>query len=385
LSTKNGYQRGERIRLRWKGQRVTATVLVAIEGKDLVVVDDQGRLYTTYWTTEAQWHEKKSLSFRRWRRFEHGIFYLGRALEHALFGAAEIKIPTMEELQTFCREKNAEVSLLEGPILPHLQAMTSQFGKLWQFLVARKNRPLVESKTQLSLFLLLRDSLGRVNIGVLQARLATIDFRFMKELEHMCGWMPHYAARIESVRRLQLKFRQDIRQVAQSLRAMTAHAGFKTGRTTEQQTKAMAGVIRRQIQVLGELEAINPFVRWAKYCQTDLELAAQQIETGNFTQAQEEINRLLESMKLRLLGFELEELISQISLDLALGRIAQTRQDYYGKLVLLGHQIEAINETGFANPCKDVAASFIQVGRMALIDSNFTTAKTALKQAAAAI
>lgn len=363
--------------------RIWTTVVATVDGHDLVVVDKQGRLYTTWWTEQAHWYLDFRPTDRRWRRYNLGIFYLGRALLYALTEADQVKIPAIGELQNFCRQHNAKVAALEGNILPQLQAMSRQFSQLQQFLQYRKRRGFRQSQEQLSFFLLFRDSRGRINIGVLRARLAAIDGSFMKELEHLCGWTPHYAARLQAVRNLQRQFQQNVQDANSRLSAMMAHEAMKTGKTSAKQVAGLKSVISSVIEVITKLAAVQPFCRWAKYCLADLRSALAEIDANRFANAYVVLKRLLESMKLRLIGFELEKLIEQISLDLFLGRT--DRDAYWHKVIKLRDQLERINETGFVEPVCQHALALVQAGKEALDHFEMAGAKDCFKKAAALI
>jgi len=364
-------------------QRIPTTVVSALDGHDLIVVDRQGRLYTTYWTEGAEiWQDFRPIR-RRWRRHNFGIFSLGRALVYALTEAKQITMPSIGELRAFCQNHNARIGMLEGNILEHLQAMSRQFTELREFLQNRRRKRLRESREQLGFVLLFRDRLGRINIGVIQARLAAIDNRFRKELEHLCGWTPHYAARLQAVRNLQQQFRQQVRQVEQSLKAMTGHEAFCRTATTDKQVAGMACALRRQIEVLGQLKTIQPFTRWVQYCHDDLNTAAQLVESHNFSKALEVIKRLLEAMKLRLIGFEVEQLIEQIGLDLLLRRA--DHRSYWQRLTKLRDQLKSVDDTSFVEPVSVEAFAHLQSARQMLGQKKVAAAKDYLKKVAALI
>ena len=395
---------GDQIRIRWKGKRILVTILVTIQGGDLVVVDREGQLYTTWWEEHAESSGGHKLQHRHWRRYTKGIYHLSRALRYAMIETEGVKIPTMEELQEFCQKRRAEISLIEvGDSIKHyLETMSGKFDELTSFLAGRRRQGLTEGRTHLSFFLLLRDSKGRVNIGVLQARLTAIDFRFMRELEHLAGWMPHYAARLNAVRRLQQQFQRSIRQVRQSLKAMTTHQAFQVGETSEKQVRGLIAALSRQITVLGQLEAIMPFRRWAKHCLADLAQArerfsrlfqayeyhgkgcrVEQLQANNLAKVSQILDRLLESMKLRLIGFELEELIEQISVDLLLKQV--DRLACWQTLLELIHQVERVDESDLADPVCDGVMSHLYVAKNMLEEYKYPQTKTALKEATALI
>ena len=381
-------QAGDRLRITYHpagqaAQRILTRVVATVDGHDLVVCDQQGRIYTTWWTEPAYLYQDFRTTDRRWRRYNLGIFYLGRALLYALTEAEQIKIPAIGELQTFCRKHNAEIAALQGNILPQFQAMGRQFSQLQEFLQRRKRQGFKQSQQQLHFFLLFRDKLGRINVGVLRARLAAIDWRFMKELEHLCGWTPHYAARLQAVHNLQRQLQRNVEDTNSRLSAMMAHEAMKSGQTSAKQIFGLMSVINSVIQVINQLSAVQPFCRWAKHCLNELDFSLAAIDNDNFFTAQRILVQLLESMKLRLIGFELEKLIEQISLDLLLGRT--NRDAYWHRLIKLRDQLERVNETGFVEPVCQQILIHLQAGKEALDRFEVAGAKDCLKKAVALI
>lgn len=378
-------EKGSQIRIRYqsnnqKPQQIWVAVLATIGGNNLVAVDKQGQLYTTYWQTEtARPRGNRVISKRHWRRYPKGLYSLERGLLYALIEAEEVKIPTLRELQEFCQDKCVQIRILENDI-SELQTIAAEFTELKAYLAAKTRWTFRESNQQLRFFLLLRDGLGRINIGVLQARLSAIDWRFSQELKNLVGWMPHYAARISTVITLQKQFERSTETIGRKLGAMLAHQAFKTGKTQDRQIALMCDVLNRQILILQTLRQIQPFTKWATYCLEDLIKADDLLYRKQFTDAQVVIKRVLQAMHLRIFGFQLEELIKQLGFDLLLGRTDKTK---LGKAVQgLCRQFRRINEIGFAEPVKAAILASLEAAEAAIKDGQYPQAKALLKQAA---
>ncbi len=379
-------EKGSRIRIRYcpKGQRpyqLWVTVLATIGGGDLIAVDKKGQLYTTYWQTETKRPEGKCrINKRHWRRYPKGLYSLERGLLYALLETEEVRIPTLHELQKFCQDKRARIRVLKDGI-SELQTIAAEFTELKAYLAAKTRWTFRESNQQLRFFLLLRDGLGRLNVGVLQARLSTIDNRFSQELEHLLGWTPHYAARVSTVTALQRQFERSTETICRKLGAMLAHQAFQTGKTPDQQVALMREVLNRQILILQTLQQIQPFTKWAKYCLADLIEADNLLRQKKFPEAQVVIKRILEAMRLRIFGFQLEELIKQLGFDLLLGRADKAK---LGKTVEgLDRQFRKIDEIGFVEPVRTVILANLETAEAAIKEGRYPQAKVLLKQAAA--
>jgi len=386
LKTKNHIRAGDRLRISYhpkgqKAKRIPTKVVTTVDGHDLVVVDSEGKIYTTWWTDKAELYQYFHPVHRRWRCYDLGIFALQRSLLYALTDNEQIKIPTIGQLQTFCRIKNVEISLLEGNTLIQLEKIAGQFEQLWKFLKAKRNQPLVKSKIQLSFFLLLHDSLGRVNIGVLRVRLAAIDFNFMKELKHICGWMPHYAARLQAVRNFQIQLKQNITDAKSRLSAMvSAHEAMTKGITSEKQIKGISAVIKSVIETIGQLKEIQPFCHWAEHCLDDLKGSLESINANNLKGAKVQLKKAIESINLRIIAFDLEKLIEQIGLDLLLGRT--DKNAYQQQLADICKALKKIDESGFSEPVCQKAIDLLSKGIEALNSLKVADAKKFLKEAA---
>jgi len=382
-------ERGSQIRIccHSAGQpprQIWVKVLATIAGGDLIAVDKQGQLYTTFWQTESKRPAgKPTISKRHWRKYSQGLYSLKRALLYALFEAEEIKIPTLAELQEFCQNKRAQISVLANGI-KELQSIALEFTALQGYLANKKRWPLKESRGQLRFFLLLRDSLGRINIGVLQARLSAINSRFTAELEHLLGWTPHYAARLSSVTALQRQFERGITDISRQLGGLLVHQGFKTGKTSDPQVVLMRDLLRRQIALLNGLRQIQPFTKWADYCLADLAWAHNLLEQKQFDLAQVVIKRLTQAMRLRLLGFQLEEVLAEFSFDLLFGRVDQ--KQYCRRISCLYSQLQKVDETGFAKPvCQLQILPALKKAMAALADRQYLKTKSLLKSAVSLI
>lgn len=379
------YKTGDRIRINHKGKRIWVKVIVAVSGRDLVAVDRAGQIYTTWWETNADLTgDKPPIKLRHWRCYSKGLYYLKRSLLYALVGAEQTRIPTLAQLQEFCQNCQAEIALLEGNMATQLGQMVPRFTQLAEFLAGKQRWTLVESKQQLSFFLLLRDSLGRLNIGVLQARLTAINWRFTNELEHLVGWLPHYAARFSAICNLQQQIQRQINQVARTLGAMTAHEAFKKGKTSAKQTKALEQVLGRPSLVLVKLREVQPFTKWVKFCLADLWRATHFIISQEFDQAKKLLDKVNEAMKLRILAFELEKVICQLGLDLILGQVDSTA--YWGKILDLCSRAEKIDESGFLEPvCQKTVLPNLDQAKSAARKGDWPAVKNALKMATATI
>jgi len=135
---------------------------------------------------------------------------------------------------------------------------------------------------------------------------------------------------------------------------------------------------------LEKLQTIRPFTCWAKYCLDDLHLAHQLITTHQFIEAKTVINRLVEAMKLRLLDFELEELIAEIGLAILLQ--SPDGSEYSTKITELIEQFKAIDETGFQEPvCQSRVLPSLRRAKAAIKAKQWLEAKKLLKQAVAPI
>jgi len=336
-------------------KRVQVTIVCTIEGKDLVALDRNGDLYTTWWETDSVRPLGKRRIFQRhWKKYENGIYSLKRSLTYALLGTKKIKVPTMEELQAFCKCKNAEIALLEEDPSKCLERIAGQFDEIEAFLSRRKRWTLTEAQRQLDFFLLLRDSQGRLNIGVLRARLATIDRRFEEELKHLLGWMPHYAARLSAVSNLQHRIEAKVAQTQRQLNAMLSHQAFTSGSTTAKQITGLRSNIQTVAQAITRLQKIKPFTTWAGHCLADLRQAYRQVGFRQFNDARTAIETTLQSIRLQIVGFELEDLICDLSLDIMFNQV--NRNAYISRLEAILHQVTGIQDSHFRQPvCRQIA------------------------------
>ena len=360
-------------------QQVLVRIIATIAGGDLVAVDTQGRVYTTYWETNAEQAGHPKIGKRHWRCYKTGLFYLHRGLVAAMITAEEFKIPTLEALQAFCQDQQAEISILSGKQdLAQLQIISRQFGQLHDFLKGKIRWPLTESRDQLSFFLLLRDRLGRVNVGVLQARLSTINRRFTTELAHLLGWLPHYAARQQAIGGLLRHLQRQVAGIERALTAMAKHKGLSQGQTDATQITGLNAALGRHITTIEALQEIQPFAQWAQFCLDDLKKAQSALSQARFADARQLIARLTYSSRLRYLGFALEEVIAGLSVDLLLGR--PERDAYWQKLFDLATQFREIKDDDFAQAIVSELVGLVDAARIEV--PNWPKVKQLLKQAA---
>ena len=385
------YEAGDKMRIRYKSpgqkksERLTVTIIASTRGRGLVAVDKKGRVYTTFWDQNASKPgRKRSPYMRHWRCFRHGLAYLHRGLIYALINAEEVRTPTIEELKAFCAKKrDVTLSIINGGEKLQMEQLSREFDVLQRFLEKKERWPLVEARTQLSFFLLLRDSLGRLNIGVLKARLTTINARFATELKHLAGWTPQYAARFTAVHNLQRQIQEDVLSVQKTLTAMTFHGAFKKNQTTSKQVTGIQSCLRIQIALLQSIRVIEPFVCWGQLCLDDLIKTHTLVGKNDFIRAKIKINRLVESIKLRIIGFALEDLIGQLGLDMIRKSVDPIK--YLSVITDQAIKLGAINESGFKQPVCGQILSFIESAAEAANTKKYADAKEALKQAVALI
>jgi len=380
---------GDEIRIAYgkPSKRIWVRIAATIAGGDLIAIDRQGRFYTTWWEVNAEKSAQLCIGQRHWRRYEKGIYYLRRSLLLAMAQTRSNKIPSLSNLLQLCRKTQTTIFTFSGKNdLKRLEALSGQFEALQDFLKGRRRWPLKDSRDQLNFFLLFKDRLGRVNVGVLQARLSTIDRRFMAELQHLTGWLPHYAARFESVYNLQLDLQKQVQQMAQSLSAMTTHQAFQTGQTDEKQIKGLIAAMKRNLRVIKALSVIKPFDRWAKMCAKDLAQAKQQTGRKKFQAACDNLKKVVRSSQLRCLGFTLEELIAEISLSLAMKNINQKWLLEVISTLLLS--LKMIDDSDFDEPIADRVSQILTQAKQAIKEMDaedltaFIKAKRLLKEAA---
>ncbi len=146
----------------------------------------------------------------------------------------------------------------------------------------------------------------------------------------------------------------------------------------------ISAALDRQATTLVRLQNIRPFTTWAQYCLKDLGQAKVFVGNQEFDRALRLINRVREAIKLRILGFEIEELIAQLSLDILLDK-ADHR--VYCRIIreLIGNA-NGIDETGFTQRvCHKTVLPELTEARAAASDNELECAKNALKRAVAAI
>lgn len=336
-------------------KRIPVTIICTIDGKDLVALDREGSLYTTWWETQTIKPQGKRRIFERhWKKYEAGIYSLKRSLTYALLGTERIKVPTIDELQEFCRNKNAEIAIFEGDPSQCLERIAGQFEEIESFLTGRRRWTLTESQRQLEFFLLLRDSQGRINLGVLRARLATINRRFETELEHLLGWLPHYAARLSAVTNLQHRIEAKVRQIQRQLNDILDHQAFQDGKITLKQIEGLKSNVKTVADTLVRLEKIQPFTAWASHCLVDLRSVYRLIGWRQFEKAKPIIEKILQSICLQIVGFELENLLGDLGLDLLFNKV--DCQAYLSRLEMIRHNVQSVQETNFRLPvCKKIS------------------------------
>lgn len=193
----------------------------------------------------------------RWVRVEHGVIAFYRMLTNICVNH-DHELPRLEEVAALCRGVNVELILLDkdggngNPIRHDLTRATTLVGRV-------VDPDKVRAKRHIELSLPLRDSKGRVNIGVLRCRSTTAFDNIMSRMNRVRGmrpWIWYYRQMIrELIETLDGLVRSAERTLARAYQKVLSLSEIneRTKRYLDEQLRVAEGYLR--------LADVKPYTR----------------------------------------------------------------------------------------------------------------------------
>ena len=204
-----------------------------------VVFDRGGNFYLLSWKEPSEKKYKTPFqrikkgwrkTERRWKKFPQGLNSLIRGLFQAIWDGKLERIPTIEELKNICQEAKIEILSLRSMTKEEISHFRRErLLKSFEILKKARKPSLKEAKNQLLFCLPLRDSLGRINIVVIRARLGAVERRYEERLEGIYSWLPVYLARLEILQNLRKEIYQTFQGMKKNLKSDILHEAFQKG------------------------------------------------------------------------------------------------------------------------------------------------------------
>ena len=375
-------------RITYRNERFTAHQISGLP--ENILVDKHGYLYLSYWQSlslldsptkrqEKEWRVQE----RRFRKY-NDIFALLRGFSEIVEKTQDECIPTLADLQADCADIRIQITGLRYLSPDEIRKLEQEITKAHHFLSTKVRPELQEATDQLACCILLRDSMGRINTAALSARMVAVNNRLVERLAGIFGWMNNYASWYQAVKQFATMQQRQIVDFESSLATALCHDIFSRNVERGNQRQYLATMLKKHHEWLEILSRFRGFSVWANYCLTDLSRAISFIQQGDFAAGKVIVLRLRESIKLKQLQFEINDLVLNISLKLV--EKENNWQDCINRIRQIHNKLEQIQENGFKQPvrpqiqeCLTVANTFLQQFRGET--RSIRQAKASLKQA----
>ena len=317
--------------------------------------DLQGFLYLSWWKPQAIFYGNRKrrrykwrIQERHWKKFRN-VFDLLRGIQQALESAQKDAIPTIEELQNLCQSIRVETQNLERITDIDAAKLKMELKKAHEVLRPKHSAALREAADQIKFCIPIRDSRGRLNKGVIQARLTAVDNRLLERLAKILAWLQNYAGWEILLRQLSENQRKATVFFEEVICGCKRRLGDPKGRNAAK----LIAEISRPIGWLNNLRQIRGYGTWADNCRGDIIQINTALAKQQWDQALKITNRLLQSVRLKRFHFRLNRLSLEIGLDVINGQLSLER--HAQAIVALQNELARIDERGFKTPiCKDV-------------------------------
>lgn len=267
-------------------------IIYLAHSNERIAIDRQGNLY---------WYD---LTRSIWRKYE-SAYDLERAIGYALVRYSLVDQKELASLIEECRQ--AEVVMTQESFDP--EATTDILTQIHQAFHGRSNDLAIQGKMQIGFCLSgnLRDSLNRLNLGVLLCRTATTERRLGKriaQIKDIQGALRHLHRLVAS---LIQGFMDTNEHLLKILRSAYSACQDGHGRTVRFCLKQFKTVLENQA-------VVKPFDRTQRHLREEILLALDLQESGKY----EELRLLLKTMgfslRLKACQARLENLRAEISL-----------------------------------------------------------------------
>jgi len=281
--------------IKYKGKPVIVWPLV----KNKILRDREGNIYLTWWPTPDDLPstptQRERYKWRKeqiaYRRFPDGLVSCERALLYATL-SGEIKFSEIEELKALAEKVNAELTILDEENTQLVGELKKDVATIAKAIEHAQSLPLVEAQNQVVYLALFRDKLGRVNVGVLRCRSATIAERLRERLEAISFWSSDYRVRYAMVKDINEKFYRALDRFKKAL-----EIDLEKLEVALKEKKAIKKYLEARLITYADFFqrwfGIKPYHNWVKHTIVDLNSARMYLDWSEMLDVQRVLQKLI--------------------------------------------------------------------------------------------
>lgn len=313
--------------------------------KSVLVEPNSGKFFMQYWRLAKERGEKRQRAFREYP----DIYSLFRSLIQAREQTKRKRIPTLEELKAECADVNILTNTIKAADADAIAQAKASMAKMLEKLENAKTIELKEASEQIECAIIFRDSKNRMNTGVVCARLVATKNRLKERVENILYWLDRYGEWGEAISIFLTFHRQYLPRMEIRLVQLSETEIFENAQRGR--NAATIARIENIIREIYNLQFFGGWRKWALQCKKDLTACIVQIRQGKISEAAAELKKVKQATKLKLIQYEIHELL----LEIDLGQIEKTIDAFsHAKAVhAIGKKIDFIDETGFRTSIKN--------------------------------
>lgn len=319
-----------------------------------IYVDLSGNLYMTYWPTPNARDERKERELRLYKE----IYSLLRGVIQTMERTKTKRLPDLEELTQDCREIGAEIKDIRVADKKDIEKAQRSMASILERIQFAQTPELKEASEKICFAIIFRDSLGRINIGMVSARLVAVKNRLVERMQNILSWMIKYAEWKQSIEAFVLFHKNYLPRLAQRVKYLIDYDVCRL--IDSGKTHVIVNKIKNIWSEIQHLSSIGGWKYWCSQVRSDIIECEGAINSLNKKKAIECLDRIWQSTLLKIAQYKIHEVLLRIDVELAQGEFK--KDSHINGINWIIGDIKCIKENRWKNP---ICAKILTLLRMA--------------------
>lgn len=307
-----------------------------------ICLDLSGNLYMSYWPTPEKRDERKPRQYRMYK----DIYSLFRAVMQTMERTKANRLPCLDQLTDDCREICADIRDIrkadEKDILKAQISMTKVLGQIMNGVTPE----IREASEKVSFAIIFRDSLGRINTGMVSARLFAARNRIVERMQNILQWMRKYAEWKESIQTFVFFHKNYLPRLANRLKIL-----IDSEVSNLFDSDKIGILINKLRNIWRELEHLIWVGGWKNWCyqiKKDINECLAKISEDGREKIKLRIEKIRQSVLLKIAQYTIHDIL--LDMDIELSQNVFEKSSHLAKIDLAISDVERIDDHDWRNP-----------------------------------
>ncbi len=323
-----------------------------------IFVDLAGNLYMTYWPTPDARDEKKERELRLYKE----VYSLLRGVIQTMERTKTKRLPDLEGLTQDCMEIGAEIRDIRAADEKDIEFAQRSMASVLEKIRFAQTPELKEASEKICFAIIFRDRLGRINIGMVSARLVAVKNRLVERIQNILSWMKKYAEWKQSIEAFVLFHKNYLPRLAQRVKNLIDHDAYDL--INSGKTQVLARKLNNIWIEIHHLASIGGWKHWCSQVRNDIVECVEAIEALKNEKAMKCLDRIWQSTLLKIAQYKIHELLLHIDIELAQD-VFRKHNHITGINRIIG-DIQYIKEEGWRNPVCTKILTLLRMARSKL-------------------